>query len=84
MLTIEDQRTMDQLNQSLYLYQFLMEQWNDKDFPEVSLFIQGKNYKQVAQVLKKDESSTWRREKSLGIKAYNTCKKLIGNIVENG
>lgn len=81
-ISVESGTKTDQLNQAFYLYQYVQEGWNPKDLEVVALFLKGKTYREVAEILEKDDSSTWRREKSLGIKAYNTCKELIKSLAQ--
>jgi hypothetical protein len=65
------------LARQLLLYQWLVDSWGPKDFAEVSAFLDGMTYREVAGHLQKAESSSWRREKSLGIHEYQACKELL-------
>jgi len=80
---LENEQLSKKLNKAFYLYQHIQDSWNPKDLESVSLFLSGKSYREVARILDKDESSTWRREKSLGIRAYANCKELIRMIAND-
>ena len=68
-------------NQLFSLYQHFVDGWYAKDIETASAFINGKKYTEVAKEQGKDESSLWRKEKSMAIKEYNTCKALIREII---
>ncbi len=59
------------------LFQHFIDRWNEKDWQVVDAFLRYKDYKKVAVKLKKDPSTMWRRERSLAIPEYVTCKDLI-------
>ncbi|MEP5612070.1 MAG: SatD family protein [Cyclobacteriaceae bacterium] len=69
--------TASALNRIFKLLQFFLDSWFPKDRTTVSGFLKGLTYKQVAEIEKKDESSLWRRRRSLAIDEYLTCKSLI-------
>jgi hypothetical protein len=65
------------LNEAFILYEHLLNRWKPEDYPLVSAFWMHKDYKKVAEVLKKDVSLMWRREKSLNLREYNAIKSVI-------
>ncbi len=76
-LRLSKQEKLKVLNDSFKLYQYFVERWSKTDLKEASLFIQGKGYKEVAGMVGKDDSTVWRKRKSLAIDEYLACKDLI-------
>lgn len=74
--SIEDDQD-NKLNQLFILFQYFIDRWSIKDCEEVTHFLSGKNYKKVAKLVGKDESTLWRKRRSLAIDEYQTCKVLI-------
>lgn len=74
---LENNDLSEKMNMFFRLYQMVVDAWRIKDFPIIAEFLRDKDYKTVADRLKKDRSLMWRREKSLNISAYLTIKKLI-------
>ena len=72
-----DEKEAEPISDLFFIYQFFVDSWNKKDLKVVSTFLKLEDYKSVSTVLKKDPSSMWRRERNLGIKEYQVCKKLI-------
>jgi hypothetical protein len=65
------------LNQLLYLYDSIVQQWKTQDYPIVDALLRTGDYKQAAQLLGKDYSLIWRREKSLQIPQLKAIENLI-------
>ncbi|MHC5353062.1 SatD family protein [Myroides sp. LJL115] len=65
------------INDLFFLYESYIDSWKPKDYKMVSEFLRGQNYKEVAHSLQIDNSSAWRRYKSLNIEEYKTAKELI-------
>lgn len=65
------------INDLFFLYESYIDSWKPKDYKMVSEFLRGQNYREVAHSLQIDNSSAWRRYKSLKIKEYQTTKDLI-------
>ena len=74
---VEDEKKSAMLNQQLRLLQFFIDSWQPKDRSTVAGFLSGMNYKELAKHLSKDDSSVWRRRKSLAIDEYLICKELV-------
>lgn len=70
-----------QLNNAFFIYQHFIDRWKEDDFELVKGFLNHEDYKQVASKLKMDNSSVWRREKSLNMKEYRMIKELIQFLV---
>lgn len=68
------------LCQGFQLYNYFYRQWSAKEKLIVKEFLSGKDYKEVANIFKKDISTMWRKEKSLNIIEYKTAKELIKQI----
>ncbi|MEM8939888.1 MAG: SatD family protein [Bacteroidota bacterium] len=63
------------------LAQYFIDSWQPKDRATVSGFLNGLDYKELAKKLGKDDSSVWRRRKSLAIGEYQTCKSLMEELI---
>jgi len=77
-----DMKLSDQLNLAFYIYQSFIDNWKFKDYKIVSTFFEYKDYKIVARILNRDQSSVWRREKSLKINEYLAARDLIHLLIE--
>jgi len=69
------------LSKSLLLAQHFIDSWQPKDRKTVAGFLNGLDYKELAKKLGKDDSSVWRRRKSLAIEAYKTSKALTEELL---
>jgi SatD family (SatD) len=73
----------DVLNQSFIIFESIRDNWKtNKDYELVSSFFKYKDYKKIAQILNKNRSLIWKREKSLGIETYNAIKKIIESSIK--
>ncbi|MBN1272572.1 MAG: hypothetical protein JXB26_09920 [Candidatus Aminicenantes bacterium] len=72
----------EKINQAFFIYQSFIDGWKLKDYGIVSAFLKYRDYKRVADVLIKNRSLMWKREKSLKINEYLAVKKLINLILE--
>ena len=66
------------LNEAFIVYDHLLSRWKPDDYPLVSAFWMHQDYKKVAEVLNKDVSLMWRRERSLNLREYKAIKSVIG------
>lgn len=71
------------INNMLKITQHFIDSWNPKDRKTVSGFLLGRDYKEMAKIEGKDESSLWRRRKSLAIDEYMMCKDVLQHLIEN-
>ncbi|MEQ9467952.1 MAG: SatD family protein [Ekhidna sp.] len=71
------------INKMMRIAQHFIDSWHPKDRSTVSGFLQGHDYKALAKIQQKDESTLWRRRKSLAIDEYQMCKDLIHHLVNN-
>ncbi len=71
------------LNKGFQLYNYFYMQWSAKERLIVKEFLSGKQYKEVATIFEKDNSTMWRKEKSLNITEYKTAKELIQLILKD-
>lgn len=74
----------DQINKMMKITQNFIDGWHPKDRSTVSGFLQGHDYKALAKIQQKDDSSLWRRRKSLAIDEYLLCKEVIHHLISNG
>lgn len=77
---LDNQAKSKYLNQLLFLYHSEVKNWRKTDYETISYFLQGKNYRQIAKIIDRDDSSVWRKEKTLKMKEYFTIKELIKNL----
>jgi len=68
------------LDNSLFVYQSFLDNWNEKDFEVVSKFYESKDYKEVAKLLNKRSDQIWKREKNLRIREYFEIQDVILNL----
>lgn len=68
------------INDVFKLYENYIDNWKYNEYVIVKEFLKNRNYKDVARVLNVNASTSWRRFKSLNIKEYSICKKLILDI----
>lgn len=63
------------------IYSHIVEKWNvEKDYEIASNFIQYHDYKIVSEIMNKNRSLLWKREKTLNIDSYNSAKSIIQTI----
>jgi len=80
---LKDKKKSDALTHSLFVYQSIIDEWKvQRDYDLISNFITLKDYKKVADESGKTRSQIWKREKSLKIKEYFSCKSLINYVAE--
>ncbi|MEP1032395.1 SatD family protein [Ekhidna sp.] len=72
----------DQINKMMKITQHFIDGWHPKDRSTVSGFLQGHDYKAMAKIESKDESTLWRRRKSLAIDEYILCKEVIHHLID--
>ena len=72
-----------EINKMMRITQHFIDGWHPKDRSTVSGFLQGHDYKALAKIQQKDESTLWRRRRSLAIDEYQMCKDLIHHLVKN-
>lgn len=79
-ICVEDKNVSEILNSSFLIFQILTSQWRpEKDYEIVNKFIEYGDYKKVSELLNKNRSLIWKREKSLNIESYNAIKNVINN-----
>ena len=70
-------------NDAFLLFQSIIDDWKiNKDYAIIGMFLQHKDYKQVAEQANKDRSLMWKRERSLKIDEYFAIKAIIKYIGE--
>ena len=73
---VQDQ-LLTAVNQAFVVYNHLIGRWKPEDYSLVDAFWVHHDYKEVAEVLGKDVSLMWRREKSLNLREYDAIKSII-------
>lgn len=71
-----------EVNKMMRITQHFIDGWHPKDRSTVSGFLQGHDYKAMAKIESKDESSLWRRRKSLAIDEYILCKEMMHHLID--
>jgi len=80
---IDNKLQNDILNNAFKIFDEITKKWNvESDYEIVSNFIKFKDYKIVAETMKKTRSQIWKREKTLNMESYNAIKKIILLIIE--
>ncbi len=74
-----DSKKSNFLNQIFFIFESLLEEWQHKEKEVVAAFIQNQDYKKVAELLGKNRSLIWKREKTLRMKDFFAIKNLIFN-----
>lgn len=74
---LANQLKSEALDNAFKVYQSFVDDWSSKDTILVNKFMEGKDYKQIANELHKDRSLIWRREHSLKWKEYQCIRSLI-------
>ncbi len=72
-----DEDTREKLNLAFGLYRGIYNDWPDKDRQTAYDLIYHEDYKTVAAMHDRDNSSMWRKERTLKIKEYTMARKLI-------
>ena len=81
---LKDKEKSTALNEAFFVLQSLRDAWKtDKDYYLISGFLQGKDYKQIAENLNKERSLIWKRRKSLKMEEYFSLKEVIKYIGED-
>ncbi len=71
------------LDDAFLVFQGILDDWKiDKDYRIIGMFLQHKDYKQVAEAANKDRSLMWKRERSLKLDQYFATKQIIKYIGE--
>jgi hypothetical protein len=73
----ENSKLSMKLNLAFFIYQSFIDDWKFRDYNIVSGFLEHKDYKLVAKILKRNISLMWRRKKSLKINEYFKARELI-------
>ena len=77
----KDQHVQTLLNYSFVWFQSLVDAWKFEDRAWLRLFLQNKDYKEIASIFEVPRSTAWRRKRSLKIEEYNTSKALINGLL---
>lgn len=72
---------LKKVNKMMRIIQHFIDGWHPKDRSTVSGFLQGYDYKALARMHQKDDSTLWRRRKSLAIDEYLLSKDVLQHLV---
>ncbi len=78
--TLDDTPKMKLLNDIYWIMASQIDAWKPKDYHLISLFIKEHSYKEIANIMEKDNSLIWRRKKSLDMEQYQRIKNIIHTI----
>ncbi len=78
--TLDDTPKMKILNDIYWIMASQIDAWKPKDYHLISLFIKEHSYKEIANIMEKDNSLIWRRKKSLDMEQYQRIKNIIHTI----
>lgn len=77
-LILEDEFTSGLLNNAFKVFQNIISKWKiDQDYEMAYNFILHRDYKKVADVMERNRSLIWKREKSLEMDSYYAIKYII-------
>ncbi len=80
-IDIENSQKSIIINNCFNLYQNIVDNWKiDRDYILISNLIKHKDYKIVSEIMNKERSLIWKREKSLNLTSYNSAKKNLYTI----
>jgi hypothetical protein len=80
---LKKQHAAEALNNSMSIFQNITEDWKlDTDQELISTFLKWKDYKVVAEKLKKTRSQIWKRHKNLKIEPYFAIKQVTQYIAD--
>lgn len=71
------------INKACQIIDNIISKWDiDRDYEIVSAFIKYRDYKKVAETLKKNRSLMWKREKNLNMASYFSIKEILYTVVK--
>jgi hypothetical protein len=73
------------LNNAFFIYGSIIDDWDhNRDLPVISAYnkTERRDYKEVANILKKNPDQIWKREKTLKIMEYYAIKEIILGLCE--
>lgn len=76
-VSLKNKEASEKLNILFTVLQGIADQWTSAQQKVAAVFFERDDYRKVAEYLKKDPTTIWRRKKSLMIEEYNALKKLI-------
>lgn len=80
-IILEDAFTSGILNNAFKVFQNIISKWKlDQDYEMAYNFILYRDYKKVAEVMERNRSLIWKREKSLEMDSYYAIKNIIQQI----
>lgn len=74
---LADKDLTENMNLLFVIFQGISDQWTPAQQNVVATFLDLDDYRKVADKLKKDPTTTWRRKRSLMIEEFKSVKKLL-------
>ena len=68
------------INDLFFVYQSFLDNWKKKDYEIIKEFYENRDYKAVAQKLRKGNDQIWKREKNLRVREFFEMQDIIFNI----
>jgi SatD family (SatD) len=77
-IVIENSNHSELLNCAFRIFESITERWREKKDEEIiSNFLKYKDYKKIADILERERSLIWKRQKSLQLESYYSIKSII-------
>lgn len=76
-ISLKDNHLSQIYNHAFTIFDSILLHWKADDIPIVILFIEGLDYKAVANKLNKNRSLLWKREKNLRLEEYFSIKSIL-------
>lgn len=81
-VTLKNQSLAESLQLMFILFQGIVDRWTPAQQKVVAAFLELHDYRAVAERLKKDATTVWRRRRSLLIEEYNSLKRLMFKTID--
>lgn len=75
--SLKDDNLSNIYNNAFIVFDAILQHWKADDVPIVTLFLEGLDYKAVANKLNKNRSLLWKREKNLRLEEYFSIKYIL-------
>ncbi|MCZ8168271.1 MAG: SatD family protein [Flavobacterium sp.] len=77
----EDKRIEKILNDAFKIFQFYIDSWKVKEYSTIREFFLNDDYKVVADKFGINQSTAWRRRKSLNLEEFEAVKQIVNYLV---
>ena len=77
-IVIDNSSHSELLNNAFKIFETITDRWREKKDEEIiSNFLKYKDYKIIAEILERERSLIWKRQKSLQLESYYSIKSII-------